>query len=71
MAVTKRKLRKINRVPLYIFILIYYQKHSEKIERNLKERKFALGKIQFSRKIKEMLLVCLVVHAFVSLYLIS
>ena len=44
---------KKNSVSLYAFtFVIYYQKHSEKIERNLKERKFGLAKNTFFKKEK-------------------
>ena len=47
--------------------LIHYQNLEEKIERNLNKEKFGLDKRHFPRKRKQMLFVCLAVHALVFL----
>ena len=61
MTVKKRKLREV----------LFNTSKSLREKRNLNERKFVLGKRHFSRKRKQMLFVCLVVHALVFLYFIS
>ena len=52
---------------------LYIIKTTQKIERKLNERNsaFVLGEKHFSRKRKQMLFVCLFVHAFVFSYFMS